>query len=124
MKRSSYAALVLSLWLMPALSGLAAQPAAQVEIARLIDALDNSDCRFERNGKWYEGADAKAHLRRKYEWLRKRDLAATPAQFIARAASSSSVSGRPYHVQCPGGAMQASADWFEQQLQQLRATPK
>lgn len=124
MKRSSYMALALSLWLIPALSGLAAQPAAQVEITRLVDTLGNSDCRFERNGKWYGGADAQAHLQRKYDWLRKRDLAATPEQFIARAASSSSVSGRPYHVQCPGGPAQASADWFEQQLQRLRATPK
>ncbi len=124
MKRSPYAAFVLPLWLLPALSGLAAQPAAQAEIGRLIDALGGSDCRFERNGKWYGGADAKAHLQRKYDWLRKRDLAVTPEQFIARAASSSSVSGRPYHVQCPGGAAWTSADWFKEQLQRLRATPK
>lgn len=98
--------------------------AAQAEITRLIDTLGSSGCRFERNGKWYGGADARAHLQRKYDWLRKRNLAATPEQFITRAASSSSVSGRPYHVQCPGAAAQASADWFKQQLQRLRATAK
>lgn len=106
------------------LPAAAAEPDGQGEIARLIDALATSDCRFERNGKWYGAAEAKVHLQRKYDWLRKRDLAATAEQFIAGAASSSSVSGKPYHVQCPGQARQASADWFKQQLQRLRATAK
>lgn len=114
-------ALSAALWLS---SASAAQPGAQAEIAQLIDALGRSDCRFERNGRWYGAADAKKHLQRKYEWLRKRDLAATPEQFIAGAASNSSVSGKPYHVQCPGQARQASADWFKQQLQRLRAAAK
>ena len=113
----------LVLWLsMP--PAAAAEPDGQGEIARLIDALAASDCRFERNGKWYGAAEAKAHLQRKYDWLRKRDRAATAEQFIAGAASNSSVSGKPYHVQCPGQARQASADWFKQQLQRLRATAK
>jgi hypothetical protein len=103
---------------------LAAGADAQAEIARLIDALGRSNCRFERNGKWYGAADAQAHLQRKYDWLRKHDLAATAEQFIVRAASTSSISGKPYHVQCPGQVRQASADWFRQQLQRLRATAK
>ncbi len=102
----------------------AAQTGAQPQIAGLIEALGDSDCRFERNGKWYAAADARKHLQRKYEYLSKRDLAATPEQFIERAASTSSVSGKPYHVQCPGQPRQASADWFKQQLQRLRATAK
>lgn len=114
----------LALWLSSQLPAIAAEPSGQGEIARLIDALATSDCRFERNGKWYGAAEAKAHLQRKYDWLRKRDQAATAEQFIAGAASNSSVSGKPYHVQCPGQARQASADWFKQQLQRLRATAK
>jgi hypothetical protein len=102
----------------------AAEPHRPGEIARLIDALATSDCRFERNGKWYGAAEAKVHLQRKYDWLRKRDLEATAEQFIAGAASHSSVSGKPYHVQCPGQPRQASADWFGQQLRRLRATAK
>ena len=102
----------------------AAEPGGHGEISRLIDAMAASDCRFERNGKWYGAAEAKVHLQRKYDWLRKRDQAATAEQFIAAAASNSSVSGKPYHVQCPGQAREASADWFKQQLQRLRATAK
>ena len=101
-----------------------AQTPAKAEIAKLIAALGESDCRFERNGKWYGPAEAKTHLQRKYEWLNKRDLAATPELFIERAASASSISGRPYHVRCPGQADQASADWFRQRLQRLRAAPE
>lgn len=114
----------LALWLSSPLPLAAAEPSGHDEIARLIDALATSDCRFERNGKWYGGAEAKAHLQRKYDWLRKRDLAATTEQFIVGAASNSSVSGKPYHVKCPGQARQTSADWFKQQLQRLRATAK
>ncbi|MCL1633858.1 DUF5329 domain-containing protein [Luteimonas sp. SX5] len=111
-------------FLSPHVPAAAAQADAQAEIAGLIAALDASDCRFERNGKWYGAAEARSHLQRKYDWLRKRNMAATAEQFIERAASESSVSGRPYHVQCPGQARQASADWFRQQLRRLRATAK
>lgn len=110
-----------------ALSAFAADaqaPAAQTEISKLIAALGESDCRFERNGKWYGAAEARQHLQRKYDWLNKRGLAATPELFIERAASASSMSGRAYHVRCPGQAGQASADWFRQRLQRLRAAPE
>lgn len=91
------------------------------EIDGLIAALGDSDCRFERNGKWYGAAEARQHLQRKYDWLDKRGLAATPELFIERAASRSSVSGRAYRVRCPGEGEQASADWFQAQLRRLRA---
>lgn len=124
MRRLALAVFVVACWLSPHASAVAAQPNAQAEIAGLIAALGASDCRFERNGKWYGAAEAKNHLQRKYDWLRRRDMAATAEQFIERAASASSVSGQPYHVQCPGQAREASADWFRQQLRRLRATAK
>jgi hypothetical protein len=112
-----------SLLLMP-LAAFAQTPAARTEIAGLIAALDGSGCRFERNGTWYGAAEAKAHLQRKYDWLNKRGLAATPELFIERAASRSSVSGRAYRVRCPGQADRASADWFRDRLQRQRAAAK
>ena len=122
LRRYPGAACILALLL--SLPAAAAGPVAQAEIAGLIEALGSSDCRFERNGKWYAAGEAKVHLQRKYDWMRKRDLAASSGQFIERAASHSSISGRPYHVQCPGQPVQVAADWFRQQLQQLRAAPK
>ncbi len=105
-------------------SAYAQTPAAQNEINRLIATLGDSDCRFERNGKWYGAAEARAHLLRKYEWLDKRGLADTPESFIERAASRSSMSGRAYHVRCPGQADRPSADWFRDRLERLRAGAK
>jgi hypothetical protein len=96
---------------------------AQREIVALIDGLGASGCRFERNGSWYDAATAKTHLRKKYDYLRKRGMADTAELFIERAASESSMSGKPYHVQCPGRASETSAQWFRQKLQTLRATP-
>lgn len=104
-----------------ALAHAAPPPAAQREIDGLIAALGASGCQFQRNGRWYPAADAQAHLRRKYEWLRKRDLVDSAEQFIARAGTGSSLSGRPYRVRCAGRAAQASAAWLQAQLAALRA---
>lgn len=95
-------------------------PQAQREIEQLIQALGASGCQFQRNGKWYPAADAQAHLRRKYDYLRKRDLVATAEQFIERAGSQSSMSGKPYQVRCPGQAAVSSADWLGMRLSAIR----
>lgn len=93
--------------------------AAPREIAGLIAALGASGCEFQRNGSWHDAAAARAHLQRKYDYLRKRDLAPTAELFIERAATRSSMSGKAYRVRCPGRAEQPAADWF---LQRLRAS--
>ncbi len=86
-----------------------------------MDALSASGCRFQRNGSWYGATDARAHLQRKYDYLLKKNLADTAEQFIERAASKSSLSGRAYKVKC-GGSEQAASAWFHRQLQRLRSS--
>jgi len=115
-------ALVCGAWLAVAGGPAPAQPAAgaEREIAALIDGLAQSSCRFSRNGSWYDGARAAEHLRRKYDYLRKRELADTSEQFIERAASRSSVSGRAYRVACPGEPERDAGPWFLQRLELLR----
>ena len=98
-------------------------PQAQREIGALIAGLGASGCRFERNGSWYDAKKAQAHLQQKYDYLRRRDMADTAELFIERAASESSISGKPYHVQCAGHAVEPSAQWFKRRLQALRAAP-
>lgn len=98
-------------------------PQAQREIDALIAGLGSSGCRFERNGSWYDAKKAQSHLQQKYDYLRKRDMADTAELFIARAATESSMSGRPYHVQCAGHAAEPSAQWFRRRLQALRTPP-
>ena len=93
------------------------------EIEQLIAALATSGCRFQRNGRWHDAVQAQDHLRKKYAWLRKRDLVASAEQFIERAGSQSSLSGRAYQVRCTGRAPVTSAAWMRAKLVQLRRTP-
>ena len=96
---------------------------AQREIDGLIAALGDSGCEFERNGSWHDAKAARAHLQKKYDYLRKRGMADTAESFIERGASKSSMSGKPYRVRCPGKAVDTAAHWFEQRLKTLRAAP-
>ncbi len=105
---------------MSALAGPGQQ--ARQEIAQLMDGLSNSQCEFQRNGKWYGRVDARAHLQRKYDYLLKRDLVDTAEQFIERAASKSSLSGRAYRVRCPGQPEQEAGAWFLARLKSLRGS--
>lgn len=112
-------ALVLAL---AAAASAQAAPSAQAEreTEQLIQALARSGCQFERNGSWYDAAQAQAHLRKKLAYLRKRGLADSAELFIERAASQSSLSGKPYHVRCGGDAATPAAAWLRARLVQLR----
>ena len=92
----------------------------QRETDALIAALGTSGCRFERNGRWHDAAAAQAHLRKKEAWLRERGLVPTTEAFVERAATSSSVSGKPYRMQCGAAAPVASATWLRARLATLR----
>jgi hypothetical protein len=105
-------------------AAMAAPPAqAEREIEGLIAGLASSGCEFERNGTWYGAAEAEAHLRSKYEWLRKRGLADSAEQFIERGASESSISGENYKVRCPDKPVTESGIWFRALLTRQRAQP-
>ena len=71
--------------LAPTISSAAPSPKAKQEIDALIAMLSTSKCEFQRNGKWYDATDARAHLQRKYDYLLKKNLADTAEQFIERA---------------------------------------
>ena len=92
---------------------------AKAEITGLMDALAKSGCQFQRNGEWHDATQARAHLQRKYDYLLEKDRVDTSEQFIQRAASTSSLSGRAYRVKCASKEQDAAA-WFGEQLQQLR----
>lgn len=100
----------------------APSPQAEREIGQLMDALSASSCEFQRNGTWHGREEARKHLQRKYDYLRKRGLADTAELFIERAASRSSISGRAYQVRCPGQPVQPAATWFRQRLDALRGS--
>ena len=101
------------------IASAAPTPRAKAEITGLMDALSNSGCRFQRNGNWHDATEARAHLQRKYDYLLKKDKVDSTQQFIERAASRSSISGRSYRVRCDGQEQDA-ASWFNGQLRRLR----
>ena len=96
---------------------------AKSEIDRLLAALGASSCEFYRNGSWYDAADAKAHLGKKYDYLLKKGMLDSTEDFIAKAATKSSTSGETYQVRGSGGPAEPSADWLRKELTRLRAAP-
>lgn len=100
-----------------------AAPAVRAEIEALLAKHQSSGCEFNRNGSWHSGADAKAHLIRKLEYLEKNASLRSTEQFIELAGTFSSSSGRPYLVKC-GGAAVPSAQWLTRELGAARAASK
>ena len=117
--RSAIIGLLLLGLMLPASAAPSAK--AKAEIAQLMDALSESGCRFQRNGSWHDATEARAHLQRKYDYLLKKGKVDSAEQFIERAASASSMSGRAYRVQC-NGKEQDAAIWFDGQLKRLRSS--
>lgn len=97
-------------------------PVVRAEIASLLGRLETSDCRFNRNGSWYSGQKAKAHMLAKLHYLEARTTLTSTEQFIDLAATKSSISGKPYLVQCGDTPAQTSEVWLTTQLKLLRAT--
>jgi hypothetical protein len=94
---------------------------AQTEINYLLASVASSTCDFYRNGTWYDGKRAQAHLQYKYDSLVARDLINTAEDFIELAASRSSFSGRAYAIRCSGRASVPSSQWFTEALVRYRA---
>ncbi len=104
----------------PAMHAYAALDATgQREVAALLAFVANSHCSFIRNGSSYSGVAASAHLQSKLEYLERRDQVNSAEEFIARAGSMSSFSGKPYKVNCDGKE-RLSADWLTEELLRLR----
>lgn len=115
---------ILALVLALAEAGAQAAPLpapARAEVDALLTRLQSSGCQFNRNGSWYNGADAKTHLLRKLEYLEKKDLVKNAEQFIDLGATSSSSSGKPYMVKCGSAAPVESKAWLGAELKAIRA---
>jgi hypothetical protein len=103
-------------------SASAAAPAsAQKEIEYLLGFVGSSGCKFYRNGTWYDAGKGQEHLRSKYEYLAKRNQVSSAEDFIGKAATGSSLSGKPYRVQCANSAPLSSSQWLREELAHYRA---
>jgi Family of unknown function (DUF5329) len=108
-----------------ATTSFAAEPAtSKQEIAHLFNALEASNCQFNRNGTWYSAKEASAHLQTKYKYLQDKDLVPSTEKFIERAATESSFSGKAYQIKCADNVVQASSPWFTGVLVKYRTGAK
>jgi hypothetical protein len=96
-------------------------PKAEIEIQYLLQYVETSGCAFYRNGAWYKGSQAKAHLLTKYNYLVARNLVSDAEDFIDKGASKSSLSGEPYKIRCGTGPEIESRKWFRDVLARYRA---
>jgi hypothetical protein len=92
----------------------------QAEVNHLLAYVATSGCAFIRNGAHYDGQRAEAHLRDKYLALVADGRIQTAEDFVAKAASRSNLTGRPYEVRCAAAAPQPSATWLLEELLRFR----
>ncbi len=117
--KSPLLALIMTLCILPA-AHAAPPAAAMVEINHLLGLIEESGCEFYRNGTWYDAQQAQAHLRGKFDLLAASDQIKTAKDFIEKAASNSSMSGRPYQIRCAGAAAMTTNQWFSAALTRFR----
>jgi hypothetical protein len=89
------------------------------EIEYLVSTIGTSDCTFIRNGKRHDANAAEEHLRMKYR--RGKRYAPTAEMFIERLASASSMSRKPYYIECDGQEALPSGEWLMAQLHEYRS---
>lgn len=96
--------------------------AQKPEVQHLLDYLKISGCVMERNGSKHDAREAVEHIKKKYDYYK--DNINTTEDFIERSASRSSLSGRVYHVLCPGKEPQHTSDWLNEELERFRKQRK
>jgi hypothetical protein len=89
----------------------------RAEIDHLLHYIKSSGCIFIRNDMEVTAAEARSHIQNKYNYSR--DRVKTTEDFIKYAATKSSLSGKPYRVQCSGRET-GTAEWLYTELQRLR----
>ncbi len=94
-------------------------PESRGEVDKLLVFVENSGCSFIRNGSAYDGKEARMHLQQKLDYLENKGMVDSSEDFIKRAATGSSISGKPYSVDC-NGQQQPSADWLNGELKRIR----
>lgn len=97
-------------------------PNVQAEIEYLLQSIETSGCEFYRNGTWYSGSRARAHLRGKYDYLVARRQIVSAEDFIDKGATKSSLSAEAYRVRCGNGAEMEAARWLREALARYRVS--
>ena len=95
----------------------------QSEIEHLLSYVENSGCKFERNGDRFDSHKAREHIQRKYDYVMRwaSSRIQSTEDFIELTATESSMSGKKYYVNCDGES-QSSSEWLLEELSRYRNT--
>ena len=99
-------------------SGICIAGDTQREIQHLINYVANSECVFIRNNSRYKSSSAVEHIKKKQRYFKKNITSAE--KFIQYAASRSTVSKKPYHIECPNKPLVTSKTWLLDELDRYR----
>lgn len=100
----------------------AAEMTEQAKIESLISTIESlSDATFVRNGSEYNAKNAAKFLRGKWDANRK-DIH-TARDFIDKAATKSSTTGKPYMIRPKGAAEISCAAFLNTALKKIESTP-
>jgi len=100
-----------------------APPAEKAKIEALIAHIEGlAGATFVRNGNDYNATTAAKFLRGK--WQANDKQIRTAADFIAKAATASSTTGKAYQIRRKDGTVTPCGDYLTTQLTQLETAPK
>ena len=92
------------------------------KIEALIKHVEGlKDAKFVRNDQEYDAKTAATFMRRK--WEANEAEIKTAKDFIEKAASTSSTSGKPYRIRFKDGKEMKSGDYLLEQLKKLEKSP-
>lgn len=107
------------LWLILIFSSTLVFADTDSEIKHLLDFVETTDCRYQRNGTDYNGAEAREHIQKKFDYYRNKIK--TTEDFIDYSATKSMMSGKRYRIICTDKDVQFSNDWLNQELSVFRS---
>ena len=111
-------ALIIALFPASSHAEIAAAEKAKIEaLIASVSAL--ADAKFIRNGSTYDAKTAAKFLRGK--WSSNEDEIKTAADFIAKAATGSGSTGKPYLIKLKDGAEVKCGDFLTAELKKLEA---
>ena len=90
------------------------------EIKHLLAYVGQTQCQYDRNGTLHSGQEAVAHIQKKFDYFK--DDIHTTEDFVKYSATKSKMSGKYYHILCPGKDKVRSQDWLLAELKRYRQT--
>ncbi len=94
----------------------------QNEIEHLLNYVENTQCKLERNGDLHSGKYGVKHIKRKYNYFK--DKIDSAEKFIELSATKSTMSGKYYMIHCPGKKQQRTQGWLMRELDNYRKKNK